>query len=166
MANLKSPYLTRLAASSISTHQLAVIHTSPTLQKLIVGQLRSLLIVALVLSLGVGTTVIQVVAWATMIPTQLAKTGSVSQAVENTFSGDHACPMCEIAAVKRDAEETPAPLSPETEKKKAKSTYTICHLSQIRSYPPRKEPFPFPRSSLRLTSLAASPDFPPPQLLS
>lgn len=143
-----------------------MINFYPSLKQLGTSQLRSLLVVTLVLSLGVGTTLIQVVAWATMIPTQLAKTGSVTEAVKNTFDGEHACPMCELAAAKRKTEDTPAPQSPEPEKKKLKASYTIGRISPIRNYPPQLPSFTFPTNSPRYSSLSDSPDTPPPQLLS
>lgn len=122
----------------------------------------------LVLSLGVGTTVIQVIGWATMIPTQLAETGSITEAVENTFDGNHACPMCEIAAAKREVEtEDPAsPDQPQPDKKKAKSAYTLCSFSSFPVYTPERSSFSFPENSPYLSGQSASPDTPPPQLLS
>lgn len=141
---------------------------SPALKQLLARQLRSLLVVMLVLSLGVGTTVIQVIGWATMIPTQLAKTGSVTEAVENTFDGEHACPMCEIAAVKREAESSqqdePSPSQPE--KKKAKAAYTLSFLPSFKLYAPASNTFPYPQGSPKYSSRSGSPDTPPPQFLS
>ena len=150
----------------MTAHHFVVINISPALKDLLTSQLRSLLVVALVLSLGVGTTVIQVVAWATMIPTQLAQTGSITEAVANTFDGEHACPMCDLAAAKRESEETPSPKSPESEKKKAKSPYTLYRIPLVRCYPPQRASFPPPSSSPHYTSQTYSPDTPPPQHLS
>ena len=83
---------------------------------------RLLLVTLTALSCGLGPTLVQVVGWATMIPTELSKTGSITQAIEKTFSGDHPCQLCFLAEelVANDAEpseETPAPAAP-TENKK------------------------------------------------
>ncbi len=54
-----------------------------------------------------------------MIPTQLKETGSLSQAVENTFDGDHPCGFCH-AAEKLQLEESPEPDSPSPSQKDLK----------------------------------------------
>lgn len=126
-------------------------------------QLRVLVVLLLVLSLGVGTTVIQVVGWATMIPTQLAQTGSVEQAVENTFSGEYPCPMCKLAAMKREMENDTPPVAPEKQEDKSKlPTLFASRLSVIQVYPPALETFAFPLSFSPSLNVSSSPDSPPP----
>lgn len=79
--------------------------------------LRFVVVLTLVFSLSVGTSVLQMVAWATMIPTQLVETGSVQEAVQKTFSGDFPCAMCELAALKAETEKKndSQPLAPNSQ---------------------------------------------------
>ncbi|GAA5496962.1 hypothetical protein SAMN02745181_0082 [Rubritalea squalenifaciens DSM 18772] len=126
-------------------------------------QLRVLIVLLLALSLGVGTTIVQVVGWATMIPTQLAKTGSVEKAVENTFSGKYPCPMCELAAIKREMENNAPPFAPEQREDKTKLQVLFSsHLLPVRIYPPNRDTFPRPRSFSAPLNFSISPDSPPP----
>lgn len=54
-----------------------------------------------------------------MIPTQLVKTGSMSEAIENTFSGSHPCSLCAAAAQLRDIEQDePSDSTPNPQSKK------------------------------------------------
>ncbi len=69
--------------------------------------LKSILVIAILLSCGLGSSLVQIVAWATMIPDQLDKTGNIVAAIENTFDGNHPCPMCKLAAELRPAEQEP-----------------------------------------------------------
>ncbi|MFC5049831.1 hypothetical protein ACFPK9_04295 [Rubritalea spongiae] len=138
-----------------------------TLKRLIISQLRVLMIVLLILSLGVGSVVIQVLGWATMLPTQLAKTGSVSQAVENTFDGKHACSMCEIAAAKREAEQQPAPEAPAPkEQVKEKQPVIALAIAPLKLFSKPKSAFPSLTDDLAQRSFGHHPDTPPPQQLS
>ena len=74
------------------------------------------------LSCGLGPTFVQVIGWATMIPAELSKTGSVTQALENTFSGEHPCELCKLAEKLEivesgdSEEETPSPSKPSHKK--------------------------------------------------
>lgn len=135
------------------------------MKNLIMKQLRVLVVLLLVLSLGVGTTIVQVIGWATMIPTQLAKTGSVEQAVENTFSGEYPCPMCKLAAMKREMENNAPPIAPK--QKEDKTKLPVLYASRIlpvRIYPPAAETFPFPQSFSPTLNFSSSPDSPPPDV--
>ena len=71
------------------------------------------LVLAMCLACGLGSSLVQVFAWATMIPDQLEKTGDVMVAIENTFDGEHACSMCAMAAEMREAEQESEQRSPE-----------------------------------------------------
>ena len=124
------------------------------------------MVVLLILSLGVGTIVIQVLGWATMLPAQLAKTGSVSQAVENTFDGDHACAMCEIAAAKREAEQQPSEAPTQRDKTKEKQPCIALAIKGIKISPMPKLAYPTVSDDLALSSYGHHPDTPPPQRLS
>lgn len=54
-----------------------------------------------------GAIFIQAIGWVTMIPDQYEKTGSISTAVDNTFSGNYPCEFCK-AAQRMSAAELPA----------------------------------------------------------
>lgn len=83
---------------------------------------RLLLVGLTALSCGLGPTLVQVVGWATMIPTEFSKTASVTKALENTFSGEHPCKFCQLAESLKAAEsgspEEEAPSSPAKSHKK------------------------------------------------
>ena len=48
-------------------------------------------------SIGLHTVVIQTTAWVSMLVQYSVETGSVVQAVADTFDGEHGCPLCELA---------------------------------------------------------------------
>lgn len=60
--------------------------------------LKTTMVLAVCLYYGLGSSFTQFVAWSTMLPEQLAETQSISKAVEQTFDGEHRCPMCKAAA--------------------------------------------------------------------
>jgi hypothetical protein len=69
---------------------------------------KCLVVVALVLSTGLHWAALQTVAWTTMLANNLC-TQSVSEAVSNTFDGEHPCPLCKaIAAAKKTAKKSEA----------------------------------------------------------
>ena len=102
--------------------------TPDLLKKQSLFMARMLLLTLAVISCGLGPTLVQLVGWATMIPTELSKTGSFSQAIENTFSGEHPCQFCALAeeltaAEAEPTEQTPDPVVP-TETKKLPPLFT------------------------------------------
>jgi hypothetical protein len=60
-------------------------------------------VVLLVLTTGLHWTALQTVAWASMLAANL-RTHSVSQAVSDTFDGQHLCPLCRAIAAAKKAE--------------------------------------------------------------
>jgi len=102
-----------------------------------------------------------------MLPTKLVESGSISEAVQDTFSGEYPCEMCELAALKRSVEQkqsTPIPGS--SEKKSDKASPLISFISKaICIYPPKRDKFPNTQHFPRLNSLATSPETPPPDTL-
>lgn len=81
--------------------------------------LQVLLVTLAILSCGLNSSLLQLAAWIKMIPSELIATGSLSQAVENTFDGEHPCELCKIASAfremeegERESEEPAAPSSP------------------------------------------------------
>lgn len=71
--------------------------------------------VSLFIALGGPLALLQGVAWVTMVH-DFSKSGSLSQAVEKTFDGQHPCPLCQKLAKARAAEEK-APVSVKIDKK-------------------------------------------------
>ena len=70
---------------------------------------------SLFMALGGPLALLQGVAWVTMVR-DFSKSGSLSQAVEKTFDGQHPCPLCQKLAKARAAEEK-APVSVKIDKK-------------------------------------------------
>jgi hypothetical protein len=71
--------------------------------------------VSLFIAIGGPLALLQGVAWVTMVH-DFSKSGSLSQAVEKTFDGQHPCPLCQKLAKARAAEEK-APVSVKIDKK-------------------------------------------------
>ena len=66
------------------------------------------MVVALVLTTGLHWAALQTVAWTTMLAGNLC-TQTVSEAVSQTFDGEHPCPICRaIAAAKKSQQKTEA----------------------------------------------------------
>ncbi len=64
------------------------------------------------MSCGIGAVLVQSLGWMVMLPTQWVETGSVVEAVSNTFDGEHPCEFCKTAERMRMAEQS-TPESPE-----------------------------------------------------
>lgn len=62
-----------------------------------------LVIIALVFSTGLHWAALQTVAWTTMLANNLC-TKSVSEAVANTFDGEHPCPLCKAITAGKKSE--------------------------------------------------------------
>ena len=67
-------------------------------------RLRKILLICLLLAATGGqTALLQCVAWTSMLAGNL-RTTSVSQAVQNTFDGNHPCPLCQAIARAKSTE--------------------------------------------------------------
>jgi len=62
-----------------------------------------LVIVALVFSTGLHWAALQTVAWTTMIAANLT-IESLSEAVSDTFDGEHPCPLCKVITAGKKSE--------------------------------------------------------------
>jgi hypothetical protein len=62
-----------------------------------------LIVLALVLSTGLHWAALQTVAWTTMLAANMT-TSSLSEAVSDTFDGDHPCPLCKAITVGKKSE--------------------------------------------------------------
>ena len=94
---------------------------------------------ALFVAIGGPLALLQGVAWVTMVH-DFSKSGSLSQAVEKTFDGQHPCPLCQKLAKARAAEEK-APVTVKIDKKAevfvaSKSAIVPLPIVRCFSYPP------------------------------
>jgi hypothetical protein len=122
---------------------------------------RWIVVLSLMVSIGLHTVVIQSTAWAGMLVEYTLKTGSVSQAVADTFDGEHGCPMCQLAQ-KTAQDTTDDPSAPATGAKL--KTHLIADAVPV--IPIIALPRPtFPASAgVRGTRRASTPDSPPPRI--
>lgn len=94
--------------------------------------LQLLLVSLAFLSCGLNSSLIQLVAWFKMVPSELIATGSLSQAVENTLDGQHPCELCKVASAFREIEkgekESESPLVPPTSSTPKKSVPLFCKV--------------------------------------
>jgi hypothetical protein len=116
---------------------------------------RVVVVLALCLSIGAHWVVLQSVAWGTMIA-RYAQQTCLTQAVAQTFDGDHPCNLCKHISAARDSE-----------KKSDAQSVTIkpdliCATRRIILLP-RSADFLFPRLEMTAPLLAHSPPTPPPR---
>jgi hypothetical protein len=116
---------------------------------------RAVVVVALCLSIGAHWVVLQSVAWGTMIA-RYAQQTSLTQAVAQTFDGDHPCNLCKRISSARHSE-----------KKSDAQSVTIkpdliCATRRIILLP-RSADFLFARVEMTASRLAHSPPTPPPR---
>lgn len=70
-----------------------------------------LVVIALVLSTGLHWVALQTIAWTTMLANNLC-TQSVSEAVAQTFDGEHPCPLCQAIAVAKKSQQKTEAVAP------------------------------------------------------
>ncbi|MCB1208510.1 MAG: hypothetical protein KDK97_04235 [Verrucomicrobiales bacterium] len=70
----------------------------PSISLVLQGISKLGLVAALVLSIGLHWACLQSAAWVGMLVTYTAKSGSVSQAVADTFDGRHPCKLCHLVS--------------------------------------------------------------------
>ena len=114
-----------------------------------------LVVIALVLMTGAHWVALQTVAWTTMLANNLC-TQSVSEAVSETFDGEHLCPLCKAIAAAKKSE------------KKSEAVAPVLKLE----FPPAPENFRFispePISAFSLVNFSedaffSKPPLPPPR---
>lgn len=74
------------------------------LKKILLNTLRLILLLALLLFYGGGSTILQGVAWVSMFTDELSNEASVTQALERTFDGEKPCHLCHAASKLRHGE--------------------------------------------------------------
>jgi hypothetical protein len=73
---------------------------------------KTLVVAALVLTMGLHWAALQTVAWTTMLADHLSKQ-SFSEAISQTFDGQHMCPLCKAIAAAKKAEKKSEAVSPD-----------------------------------------------------
>src|ERR1700744_3575171 len=71
---------------------------------------KAMIVAALVLSTGLHWAALQTVAWTTMLADHLCQQ-SFTEAVSDTFDGQHPCPLCKVIAAGKKAEKKSADIS-------------------------------------------------------
>lgn len=112
-------------------------------------------VLMLVLSLGLHWTLLQTVAWTTMLANNL-RTHSVAEAMSDTFDGKHPCCLCKTIAAGKKSEKKSEAVSPTLKQEfppVAKKTYLI---------PPAQFEV-LPMADVFAESLFQKPPVPPPR---
>lgn len=122
---------------------------------------RTLLVAALMISIGLHWVVLQSAAWVGMAVAYSMDTGSVIQGISDTFDGEHPCPLCQ--AVNEGIQKSSGENSSIPQKKG--SDFKIClglvSVPQfIFAYVP---PMVWIRTSNVAESRSKTPDAPPPR---
>jgi len=119
---------------------------------------RILLVAILMFSIGLHWIVLQSAAWAGMF-IDFAREGSVIEAVEKTFDGQHACPLCK--KVKEGSQGSKRKQSPkEDDSVKVLDAVLVSHLVII---PPAGETISFAPLRVVLIQRNEMPEPPPPR---
>jgi hypothetical protein len=119
---------------------------------------RILLVAILMFSIGLHWIVLQSAAWAGMF-IDFARAGSVIEAVEKTFDGQHACPLCK--KVKEGSQDSKRKQSPkEDDSVKVLDAVLVSHLVII---PPAGETISFAPLRVVLIQRNEMPEPPPPR---
>ncbi len=64
-----------------------------------------LVVLALVLATGLHWAALQTVAWSTMLAANLSSQQSLTEAVSQTFDGEHPCPLCKAIKAGKQSEQ-------------------------------------------------------------
>ena len=110
------------------------------------------------LSLGMHWTVLQGVAWTGMFLANLNE-GTVTEAVEKTFDGEHPCPLC--LAVKKGQKKEKDDSEPSTAKSVKKFEAVL--VAETRLVAPPAEIRSFPWLVSRFEGRSERPSMPPPR---
>ncbi len=68
--------------------------------------LRSLLLVCVLITYGGGSSLMQGVAWVSMLSSEMVNSSPFEDGVERTFSGENPCALCDLASSLREVEES------------------------------------------------------------
>ena len=127
---------------------------------IVIKLLQKLFLSLAMLSILMDSTVIQITAWVSMVPTRLVKTRSLEAAVESTFSGEYPCPLCKIAAETREQEQN----EEESTAEYKKSRQVFCKSRSVRLGRPPSVFFGYRLpGNLEAPSRRYLPETPPPE---
>jgi len=73
---------------------------------------KSLVVVTLVLATGLHWAALQTIAWTTMFAANLSSQQSLTEAVAQTFDGEHPCPLCKAIAAGKKSEKKSEAITP------------------------------------------------------
>jgi len=119
------------------------------------------MVLGLMVSIGLHTVVIQSAAWAGMLVSYSLKSGSVVQAVSETFDGEHPCELCKLAQQQADKEPADDKQAPKVDGKLKVHLIAEVIPAVVISAPP---PLVFTAAAeVRLCVLQHTPDTPPPR---
>ena len=122
---------------------------------------RWMMVLGLMVSIGLHTVVIQTAAWAGMLVSYSLKSGSVVQAVSETFDGEHPCELCKLAQQQADPEPAEDKQAPKVDGKLKVHLIAEVIPAVVISAPP---PLVFTTAAeVRLCVLQHTPDTPPPR---
>jgi len=94
---------------------------------------RGFLLISILLTYGGGSSLLQGVAWISMLPKQISLSGSLEKGIEHTFNGENPCSLCGLAEDLRNRDKhTPTP-DPEKGSNKMEMKEKITSLS----FPPK-----------------------------
>ncbi|HTV62132.1 MAG TPA: hypothetical protein VMH30_06145 [Verrucomicrobiae bacterium] len=118
---------------------------------------KSLLVLTLVAMLGAQWTLLQTVAWTTMLANNL-RTYSFSESVSRTFDGQHPCPLCRAIAAGKKSER-----KNDTVQARQKLEFPLFAEQLVLIAPSSAGVLPRPATFAR--SLSLKPPTPPPRAL-
>ena len=128
------------------------------------NSLKCLILIGALISCGLGAAFVQTIGWATMIRAELSKTGSVAEAIENTFDGKKPCQFCTMAAELQQSEEPGKGLPAPEPKKSFAKDLTATNSRPLRAPSPEKSHHGLCWLDVSLDSLGATrPPSPPPR---
>ncbi len=116
-----------------------------------------IVVVLLVQTTGLHWAALQTVAWATMLANNL-RTHSLTEAVSDTFDGEHPCCMCKAIAAAKKAQKDSEAVAPVL-----KLEFPLL-ASKINLFPPTEFAW-LPQIDFFPRSLSRKPPLPPPRLL-
>jgi hypothetical protein len=125
--------------------------------------LHSLLVAALMISIGLHWAVLQSAAWVGMAVAYSVEKGSVVEGLSDTFDGDHPCPLCKAVEKGVESEQQPKDGQPLPSKTK-EMQLTLALVSIPRFVFPPVVPEAWITTSSAALSRHERPVTPPPQL--
>ncbi len=125
---------------------------------------QTLVVAALVVSIGLHWAVLQSAAWVGMAVAYTVEKGSLSEGLSDTFDGDHPCPLCKVVQLAQ-ATENELPDGPSTPSKIKELELTLALVSVPKFVFSPSVPQRWIMTSSRLITRQEPPVTPPPERL-